>query len=213
MNTPLTQYSVSGNSGRIIDNHCNQFNREFDQPRKKQSKQIKPKPLAANNLGMINKAISNLDAIGIPIKNMYFLRGAAYYQLLSEVINWAAKVFEPGMYRYKPYAIAHAIKMGAQASWGKDANGNEVLYVNSTEAGVSTFHDPSGVLKQFLSELEDKNFKIGNDWPHPWSGVPRQSLSFIMLTYPNVLKAVSNLTQPGRVATEEEIEKLIPFLD
>ncbi len=212
MNTPLEQYCVSGNSARIIDIQLHK-QRKYDKPKKPRKYHTKPKPLAANNYGMINKAVSNLDDLGIPFSNAWFLKGPAYYQVLAEVLNWAAKVFDPRLYHYKPYAIAHAIRMGANARWGFDYDGKTVLFIESLEAGVSTFHDPSGKIANFINELEECNYEIGTNWPHPWSRVPRQNLSFIMLTYPNVLKMVSQLTQPGRVATDKEIEKLIPFIN
>lgn len=203
MNRKLQSYCCSGNTAKYLD----QMLIEKPQPKLKKKGRKKRDPFLDENYSMCNEAIMKLAAIGIPVDLIEHLEPKARYQLIAEAVNWAAKVFDPDFYQYKPYLIAQAIGHGAAAGWKIEATGARILFLSTKRAGTSTFHDYNGVLADFI---ETKTTFTLTRWRSPWSRVPRQQLSFSLLAHPELLSRVAKLTEIGKIATQKEIQSILP---
>ena len=68
-------------------------------------------------------------------------RDPHHLQLLSDVVNAAAKSHTKKLYKFKHHIVHGAVRHGAKGAWGgKD---NDVFYLHTEKGGTSTFHDPT----------------------------------------------------------------------
>jgi hypothetical protein len=120
--------------------------------------------------------------------------------LLCEALNWAAKQNCDEAYRLKAALCWYAGRLmeeTGEGSWGQrtDDQGWEVLYLHHEAIGVAGFH---GLDTWGLPE-----------WPHPWSGVPRQPRAFNMIRSwfgdRQLIRRIAKLTAAGATPRAERI--------
>ena len=129
--------------------------------------------------------------------------GAVELQILAEATNWGAKVITPWFYNCKPEVVVAAVEAGAMYGWGSD----EAFYLCTEEGGVCCFHDPNGDL---WYSLKNRVRDFARVWPHPWSGVGRQEISFdlwgSLLGDQVLIREIAEATLPSG----EELIQLVP---
>lgn len=135
-------------------------------------------------LGHVKDAIMDLVDDGLDEVQNLDVYNPVDMQLLAELINLSAKIIDNDYYYYKPYAIAHAISVGAEGGWGDD----QAFHLYTKEGGVSSFHG------QQMPEL--KSLK----WPHEWSGEHRQHKAYELvksyLSDKKLFKHMAHKTDP-----------------
>lgn len=98
--------------------------------------------------------------------------------LIAEAVNWAAKTICPSYYDLKPRVWAAATMVPGVASG------------NADDGTVALYHPLVGVAHAHMVDSVD------GYWPHPWSGVRRQSWAFRMLRSEKARKLMAWLTEP-----------------
>lgn len=101
--------------------------------------------------------------------------------LITEAVNWAAKVIDWSFYDLKPDCIRECVELGAEGGWR-----GEIFYLYHHAVGVASFHDPYGQID--IGALY---------WPWEWSGVTRQDAAFELLTDLRLRRQMAYATAPG----------------
>ena len=101
--------------------------------------------------------------------------------LLTEAVNWAAKVINESFYILKPAMIISAWESGAILGIEKFENGRwPIYYLAHQDVGISSFHDPAWEVYK-LAEKIGWEKKI-EDWKYGWSGIDRQNQAFEIIS-------------------------------
>jgi len=126
-----------------------------------------------------------LEGIGVSAAEKVDLSKPSGWVLLTEAVNWSAKVNHELFYKLKPALIISSYKNGAVlgvegGEYDEDSDWEEwdIYYLMDKEVGVASFHDPGGGVYALAEKL---NCKIPY-WEHGWSGVSRQEEAFGLLS-------------------------------
>jgi len=103
--------------------------------------------------------------------------------LLTEAVNWAAKVVDENFYLLKPAMILASMESGAilgvEDNYDDEGNNDQVYYLVHKDVGVASFHNPNGEVKD-LAELSGLEEDI-EEWKYGWEKIVRQDEAFELL--------------------------------
>lgn len=125
----------------------------------------------------IGFAVRALEEHGVEIAVDPFTAPGAI--LVAEAVNWAAKVICGSFYDFKPAVWAAVAAMdGVEGGWADDGT----YAISHPAVGVAHAH--------MLWDMPP------GQWPHPWSGVRRQSWAFRLLKSARARRLMAWLTEP-----------------
>jgi hypothetical protein len=130
--------------------------------------------------------------------------------LITEAINFAAKVNTGSFYMLKPAMIVASAKNGAKIGIDYD-DGWDIYYLFDEKVGVASFHDPNGEVNNLLKYMNG-NTKI-KKWLFGWSGVYRQDMAFDLISKKErlFLQRMRYETLPGEKSKQKK--DLIKFIN
>lgn len=123
--------------------------------------------------------------------------------LITEALNWSAKVSTDSFYMLKPALIVASAKLGAQIG-KQDDGGWPIYYLFNKNVGVASFHDPGCEVENLFRNIgQESEIK---DWEFGWSGVARQDLAFYLISEKEklFLQRMRYSTLPGENAAEKK---------
>lgn len=139
-------------------------------------------PVESSSSSALQQACNALSEAGIDLGDtIWWTPGGAI--LITEAVNWAAKILDPWFYELKPQCIREALELGAEGGWGRDG----CFFLFDISVGTASFHDPCGQI-DVPGTLR---------WNHPWSGIPRQNEAFELLVDRLTLRRYQFATNPS----------------
>jgi len=128
---------------------------------------------------------------------------AEWAVLVCEAANCVAKdspAFGAYFYPQKQQAIREAIKLGAKAWSGVDAQGRPVLFLYAKGVGAASFHQVSGV-------------PVSGQWAPGWSELGRRDYATFSLRLPALRTFLENFTGQNGNTTGLSLEEGTDYMN
>ncbi len=99
--------------------------------------------------------------------------------LITEAVNYSAKIITGAFYMIKPALIIASAKNGAKIGV-EDDDGWDLYTLFDEKVGTSSYHDPNDEVRQLIKQLPE-NIEI-KQWFLGWSGLRRQDMAFQLIS-------------------------------